>query len=124
MKHVHAQLYAKAYNFLVAAGLDAFYGEVADVHRLIAERFDKPDERLERNACYLLVNDYRGLKGLPPAKNPEARISPLKVLNKPKKKRAKKPKLHACPYKEDVNNDHETLCDCDEDTVRACLEDI
>lgn len=31
---------------------------------------------------------------------------------------------HTCPYAEDINGDHETLCTCCEDCTRECADDI
>ncbi len=31
---------------------------------------------------------------------------------------------HTCPYREDVHNDHETLCNCSEEVMRECAADI
>ena len=31
---------------------------------------------------------------------------------------------HTCPFKEDINNDYETLCDCDPEQTRQCAMDI
>ncbi len=31
---------------------------------------------------------------------------------------------HKCPYKEDVNDDHESLCICCSDCARECAMDI
>jgi hypothetical protein len=28
--------------------------------------------------------------------------------------------LHTCPYAEEIHNDYETLCDCDEERTRRC----
>ncbi len=28
--------------------------------------------------------------------------------------------LHTCPYAEEIHNDYETLCDCDEERTRQC----
>ena len=32
--------------------------------------------------------------------------------------------LHTCPYKEEINGDYETLCDCDEEQQHQCAMDI
>jgi len=32
--------------------------------------------------------------------------------------------LHTCPYKEELHNDYETMCDCDEEQQRQCAMDI
>jgi len=32
--------------------------------------------------------------------------------------------LHTCPYAEEIHNDYETLCDCDEEQQRQCAADI
>ena len=32
--------------------------------------------------------------------------------------------LHTCPYAEEIHNDYETLCDCDEESTRQCTADI
>ena len=32
--------------------------------------------------------------------------------------------LHTCPYAEEIHNDYETLCDCDEEQQRQCAMDI
>jgi hypothetical protein len=32
--------------------------------------------------------------------------------------------LHTCPYREELHNDHETLCDCDEEQQHQCAMDI
>ena len=32
--------------------------------------------------------------------------------------------LHTCPYAEEIHNDYETLCDCDEERTRQCAQDI
>jgi len=34
------------------------------------------------------------------------------------------PNLHTCPYAEEIHNDYETLCDCDEESTRQCAMDI
>jgi len=31
---------------------------------------------------------------------------------------------HTCPYAEEIHNDYETLCDCDEEQQRQCAADI
>jgi len=31
---------------------------------------------------------------------------------------------HTCPYKEDINDDCESLCNCDADQVYECMMDI
>ena len=31
---------------------------------------------------------------------------------------------HTCPYKEDINDDHETLCTCCENCQNGCAMDI
>lgn len=31
---------------------------------------------------------------------------------------------HTCPYREDIHNDSETLCNCCEDCTQSCAEDI
>jgi hypothetical protein len=31
---------------------------------------------------------------------------------------------HTCPYAEEIHNDYETLCDCDEEQQRQCAMDI
>ena len=33
-------------------------------------------------------------------------------------------KLHTCPYDEDVNDDHETLCNCCEECEIDCGDEI
>ena len=32
--------------------------------------------------------------------------------------------LHTCPYREEIHNDYESLCDCDEEQQRQCAMDI
>ena len=32
--------------------------------------------------------------------------------------------LHTCPYEEEIHEDYETLCDCDEEATRQCAQDI
>lgn len=32
--------------------------------------------------------------------------------------------LHTCPYAEEIHNDYETLCDCNEEQQRQCAADI
>lgn len=32
--------------------------------------------------------------------------------------------LHTCPYKTEINGDYETLCDCDEDEIWACNQEV
>ena len=32
--------------------------------------------------------------------------------------------LHTCPYAEEIHNDYETLCDCDEEQQRQCAMDV
>ena len=32
--------------------------------------------------------------------------------------------LHTCPYREEINGDYETLCDCDEEQQHQCAMDI
>ena len=32
--------------------------------------------------------------------------------------------LHTCPYREEIHNDHESLCDCDEEQQHQCAMDI
>ena len=32
--------------------------------------------------------------------------------------------LHTCPYREEILNDYESLCDCDEEQQRQCAMDI
>lgn len=32
--------------------------------------------------------------------------------------------LHTCPYKEDINDDSESLCDCCSDCLHECSMDI
>lgn len=32
--------------------------------------------------------------------------------------------LHTCPYREDINGDYLTLCDCNADQTQQCAEDI
>jgi TRAP-type C4-dicarboxylate transport system substrate-binding protein len=32
--------------------------------------------------------------------------------------------LHTCPYLEEIYNDYESLCDCDEEQQRQCAMDI
>ena len=31
---------------------------------------------------------------------------------------------HTCPYAEEINEDHESLCDCCEDCIRECAMNI
>lgn len=31
---------------------------------------------------------------------------------------------HTCPFKEEINNDYDTLCDCDVRQTRECAMDI
>ncbi len=31
---------------------------------------------------------------------------------------------HTCPYAEEIHNDYETLCDCDEERTRQCAMDV
>jgi len=31
---------------------------------------------------------------------------------------------HTCPFKEEINDDYETLCDCDPEQTRQCAMDI
>jgi hypothetical protein len=31
---------------------------------------------------------------------------------------------HTCPYAEEIHNDYETLCDCDEEATRQCAMDV
>ena len=33
-------------------------------------------------------------------------------------------KLHTCPYREEIHNDYESLCDCDEEQQHQCAMDI
>jgi len=32
--------------------------------------------------------------------------------------------LHTCPYAEEIHNDYETLCDCDEEQTYQCAMDV
>ena len=32
--------------------------------------------------------------------------------------------LHTCPYREEIHNDYESLCDCDEEQQHQCAMDI
>ena len=32
--------------------------------------------------------------------------------------------LHSCPYREELYNDNETLCDCGEEATHQCAMDI
>ena len=32
--------------------------------------------------------------------------------------------LHTCPYRREIHNDYESLCDCDEDQQHQCAMDI
>ena len=32
--------------------------------------------------------------------------------------------LHTCPYREELHNDYESLCDCDEEQQHQCAMDI
>ena len=32
--------------------------------------------------------------------------------------------LHTCPYREEIHNDYESLCDCDEEQQYQCRMDI
>lgn len=32
--------------------------------------------------------------------------------------------LHTCPYREDIYDDHESLCDCDAEATHQCAMDI
>lgn len=32
--------------------------------------------------------------------------------------------LHTCPFKEEINNDSETLCECCDDCTHECAMDI
>jgi hypothetical protein len=32
--------------------------------------------------------------------------------------------LHTCPYAEEIHNDYETLCDCDEEQQRRCAMNV
>ena len=32
--------------------------------------------------------------------------------------------LHTCPYREDVSNDFETLCNCCNNCISECCQDI
>jgi hypothetical protein len=32
--------------------------------------------------------------------------------------------LHACPFKEEILNDHESLCNCDDEATVQCARDI
>jgi len=34
------------------------------------------------------------------------------------------PNLHTCPYAEEIHNDYETLCDCNEESTRQCAMDV
>ena len=36
----------------------------------------------------------------------------------------KKPEMHTCPFKEDVDGDYTTLCDCDPEQLAACANEI
>ena len=31
---------------------------------------------------------------------------------------------HTCPYKEEIHDDHKTLCNCDPEQTRQCSQDI
>lgn len=32
--------------------------------------------------------------------------------------------LHTCPYKVELFDDHQSMCDCDEESTRNCADDI
>lgn len=34
------------------------------------------------------------------------------------------PEYHCCPYLEDINDDHETQCNCCPDCTQECANDI
>jgi hypothetical protein len=36
----------------------------------------------------------------------------------------KSKELHTCPYREDIYNDYQRLCDCDELQTDNCADDI
>lgn len=46
----------------------------------------------------------------------------MKPCDHCKKNPAEEP--HTCPYAEDVNDDHETLCDCCDECREQCANDI
>lgn len=37
-----------------------------------------------------------------------------------------KPRIepHSCPYREEIDGDSETLCDCDEEQMEQCAQEI
>lgn len=36
----------------------------------------------------------------------------------------KSKELHTCPYREDIDGDYQTLCDCNDFDTNTCAEDI
>ncbi len=36
----------------------------------------------------------------------------------------KRQELHTCPFKEEINDDHESLCSCCEACTRECAMDV
>ena len=39
-------------------------------------------------------------------------------------KKNKETELHPCPYREDIFDDHEPMCDCSPEETRNCMDDI
>lgn len=35
-----------------------------------------------------------------------------------------KKEKHTCPYREEIHNDHTTLCDCDHEATYQCAQEI
>ena len=52
-----------------------------------------------------------------------SRESELKFFSKRKENKCNSC-LHTCPYKVEINNDYETLCDCDENQQHECSQDV
>lgn len=51
----------------------------------------------------------------------ENKVIPIVVETQTKRKYVKK---HTCPYKVEIYNDHETLCNCDEFKTHECAMEV
>ena len=51
-------------------------------------------------------------------------VTAIKQHFKLEEQSTKPNELHTCPYAEEIHNDYETLCDCDEEQTYQCAMDV
>ena len=104
------------------AGIEEWWDSGNECREVLQEHLEKLAELIVRE-CIDIAQDRANFPGFPPNDVNDI-IDEIKEHFGVEEQVQDSKELHTCPYRREIHNDYESLCDCDEDQQHQCAMDI